>query len=177
MGPSGYGCPLRSRHLPSSGCWGNQHVGAEPGNHPPVRAGATVHRKQTVAFDWSGSRRCEPALLQIGLPHEAEAPATAICRERKPSLVTAASLLLDGRARHRTIGAKNAAVAHLGFKQCLAIPTLVEILARVCRHDFFVPLPAARARKNGLQDNGAHGLAITAVMRSPTIAWLRFAWV
>jgi hypothetical protein len=75
--------------------------------------------------------------------------------------VTAAALLLDGRARHRTIGAKNAAVARLGFKQCLAIPALVEILARVCRHDFFVLLPAARARKNGLQDDGAHGLAIS----------------
>jgi hypothetical protein len=68
----------------------------------------------------------------------------------KIPLMTAATLLLDGRADHGAIRAENAAVARLRLKQCLAVRALVEILTRVRRHDFFAPLPAARAADDGL---------------------------
>jgi hypothetical protein len=75
-------------------------------------------------------------------------------------LMTAAALLLDRWAGHRSVRAEYAAVARLGFKQCLTACALVKILARVRRHDFLPLLPAIRAGEHGFQDNGAHGVAI-----------------
>jgi hypothetical protein len=80
---------------------------------------------------------------------------------RKYLLMTAAALLLHGRASHRAVRAKNAAVPRLRFKQCFTARALVKILARVCRHDFFALLPTIRASEHGLQDNGAHGFAMS----------------
>jgi hypothetical protein len=75
--------------------------------------------------------------------------------------MTAAALLLDGRASHRAVRAKNAAVPCLGFKQRFTARAFVKILARVGRHDFFALLPAIRASEHGHQDNGAHGFAMS----------------
>jgi hypothetical protein len=75
--------------------------------------------------------------------------------------MAAAALLLDRWARHRTVRAEDAAVARLGFKQCLTACALVKILARVRRHDFLARVPAIRAGEHGFQDNGAHGFAMS----------------
>ena len=90
--------------------------------------------------------------------------------------MTATALLLNGRASHRAIRAKYAAVARLGFEQCPAVRALVEILARVRWHDFFALLPAPRADEHGLQDNGAHGFAMS-FDGNPAcvVAWVRLA--
>jgi hypothetical protein len=76
-------------------------------------------------------------------------------------LMTAAALLLDGWAGHRAIGAKNAAIAGLWFQQRFTPRALVKILAGVRWHDLLPLLPADRAGKHGLQDNGAHGFAMS----------------
>jgi hypothetical protein len=65
-------------------------------------------------------------------------------------LMTTTALLLDGRASHRAVGAKNATVARLGFEQYLTVRALVKILARVRRHGLFALLSTTRAGENGL---------------------------
>src|SRR6266403_3501315 len=81
--------------------------------------------------------------------------------ENTSELMTAAALLLDGRASHRAVRAKNATVAGLRLKQRFAARTLVKILARISRHDFFSLLSAIRAGEHRFQDNGTHGFAIS----------------
>src|ERR1700675_1347230 len=70
--------------------------------------------------------------------------------ETPQNLVPAAALFWDGWAPHRAVRAKNAAVARLRLKQCLTARALVEILARVRRHDLFALLTAIRAGEHGL---------------------------
>jgi hypothetical protein len=75
--------------------------------------------------------------------------------------MTAAALLLDRWTGHRAIGAKNAAIAGLWLKQRFTARALVKILASVHRHDLLPRMSAARAGEHGLQNNGAHGFAMS----------------
>ena len=76
-------------------------------------------------------------------------------------LMTAGALLLDGRASHRAVRAKYAAITCLRFKQSAAVRALVKVLARIRRHDFFALLPAARAGEYRLEDYAAHGFGMS----------------
>ena len=75
--------------------------------------------------------------------------------------MTAAALLLNGRADYRSVGTKHAAIARLRLKQRFAMGALVEILARIRGHGLLPLMAAARAGQHRLQDNGAHGLAMS----------------
>jgi|SRR4029078_768976 len=70
---------------------------------------------------------------------------------RSGSATTAAAGQLNGRARDRTVGAEDAAVAGLWPKQRVAGGTFVEIEARVGRHDLELRKAAMRTGEDGFE--------------------------
>ena len=76
-------------------------------------------------------------------------------------LATATGLLLNGRAGYRSVGTKHAAIARLRLEQRFAMGALVEILACIRGHRLLPFMAAAWAAQHGLQNNRAHGLAMS----------------
>ena len=62
------------------------------------------------------------------------------------------------RTAHRTIRAEHAAVTGLRLQQASAARALVEVQARVDRHDFRTGMVTLRAREDRLEDHGRHGV-------------------
>src|ERR1700732_4461460 len=76
-------------------------------------------------------------------------------------LVTAAALLLNGRAGYRSVRTKHAAIAGLRLKQRFAVAAFIKILTRIRGHDLLLCMAAAWAGQDGLPDDGAHGFVMS----------------
>ena len=64
-------------------------------------------------------------------------------------------------ARDGAVRAEHATVARFWFYERFALGTLVEILARVHRHDFLPRVAAVRASQYRFKDDRAHGFDMT----------------
>src|SRR5690606_35047507 len=68
------------------------------------------------------------------------------------AVLLSCAALLNRRARHRAIGAVDAAVARLRFQHDVALLALVEPLTRVRRHGLRLRVATLRASEGRLQD-------------------------
>src|SRR6185312_5774675 len=78
--------------------------------------------------------------------------------------------LLDGWARHRAVGAEDAAIAMPGLEQRAASGAIVEIKAGVSGHGLDLDRAAGRAGERRLQDRGHTGGSIQKVRASKATA-------
>ena len=100
-----------------------------------VLNGAPPVAKRTVADDSLGARTGHSEIIPCAISYK---------------LMAAAALLLNGRAGHRSVGTKHAAIASLRLQQRFAVGALVKILARIRRHDFRPVVATAWACQHGL---------------------------
>jgi hypothetical protein len=61
------------------------------------------------------------------------------------NLTTATAVVLNRGASYCSITAKYAAIPFFRFKDCLAVFALIEKLASISRHCFFLLMPTLRA--------------------------------
>ena len=73
---------------------------------------------------------------------------------------------LDRRARHRAVGAKDAAIAGLRPHDRSAARALVEIQARIGRHDFGLSFPAPGTGQGRFEDDAHIGVSYQNVRAS-----------